>query len=697
MIASRNLSLYDKFISKKGERFLRFSLTLILTIAGFVTTSAQDKAPVKFGKITPADFNLPRTAIDSNANAVVIADIGNTSFIGNNTGFFTLVFTRYMRVKILNKNGFDIGNREISLYYSDDANLEKIYSLKCSTYNLENGAVVESKLDDKSVFQEKYNSNHRLTKFAVPALREGSIFEIQYTIRSPFDFNLRDWSFQGEYPVLWSEYEVTIPSPYNYVMAWQGDQHFDVKTARVVPTTYSIRESAAEGTYASVETRAVSIASNDINMRWVKKNVPALHEEPFTTAISNYYSHVSFQLQSFQWGPEYQKHDYSSDWPAISGLLLKREDFGEVLNAENFWMNDLVSGITDNKGTETEKANKLYAYVRNEIKLNGYTGIYSKRSLKDIFKSKSGSNAEINLLLTSLMRKAGIKSDPLVLSTRANGMVHSGYPLIQEYNYLLCVVYLLDGPVALDASDPYTGFGQIPPECYNGWGHTISVGNPKEILFSADSVTESRLTKVILFNDEKGNPNGYFESLNGTNGSYDIRESVARTGIKKYGEKIQDQLGADLEVQNFAIDSLSQLNFPVTVHYDFALKNLNSADILYLNPVIGDGYKTNPFKSAERNYPIEIPYKINETYTLTMEIPPGYQVDEVPKSARVAYNDGEGFFEYLIQSGKENLQLRVQLKLNKTFFPSEDYTSLRDFFTMIAKKESEQIVLKKVK
>ena len=38
---------------------------------------AQDKAKNTFGKVTPADFNLPANSIiDSNANAVILSDVG---------------------------------------------------------------------------------------------------------------------------------------------------------------------------------------------------------------------------------------------------------------------------------------------------------------------------------------------------------------------------------------------------------------------------------------------------------------------------------------------------------------------------------------------------------------------------------------------------------------------------------------------
>jgi len=80
-----------------------------------------------------------------------------------------------------------------------------------------------------------------------------------------------------------------------------------------------------------------------------------------------------------------------------------------------------------------------------------------------------------------------------------------------------------------------------------------------------------------------------------------------------------------------------------------------------------------------------------------MEVPEGFQVDELPKSARIRLNENDGFFEYLIQQTPQNIQMRVKLKLNKAEFSPDDYSNLRDFFAFVVNKANEQIVFRKVK
>jgi hypothetical protein len=113
--------------------------------------------------------------------------------------------------------------------------------------------------------------------------------------------------------------------------------------------------------------------------------------------------------------------------------------------------------------------------------------------------------------------------------------------------------------------------------------------------------------------------------------------------------------------------------------------------------MLGTGRRENLFKSAVRSYPVEMLHAMDETYTLTMEIPKGFVVDELPKSVKVSYNTDEGFFEYIVVKDDERVQMRSRIKLKKANFTPEDYSTLRDFFAFIVKKQGEQIVFKKKK
>ena len=197
---------------------LFFSLLLTFSVRG------QDKSPVKFGKISAEDFKTIYT-IDSNAHAVVIADIGSSEITGNLKGWFSIEFRHFKRIHILKENAFDLADVEIMLY-TEGNNEEELRTIKAHTYNFENGKIIETKLDPKkSVYTTPVDKNHLAKKFTLPAVKAGSIIEYEYTINSDFIFNMHPWTFQGDHPCLWSEYNVSMPEFYYYVQMAQDKCH----------------------------------------------------------------------------------------------------------------------------------------------------------------------------------------------------------------------------------------------------------------------------------------------------------------------------------------------------------------------------------------------------------------------------------------------------------------------------------------
>ena len=94
---------------------MRVLCLVLLVIAHSI--NAQETSPFsKFGNITVDDLQKKLYSIDSNANAIVLSDIGQASIEGNSKGWFSIVFKRHRVVHVLNKNGYDQARVEIGLY-----------------------------------------------------------------------------------------------------------------------------------------------------------------------------------------------------------------------------------------------------------------------------------------------------------------------------------------------------------------------------------------------------------------------------------------------------------------------------------------------------------------------------------------------------------------------------------------------------
>lgn len=666
------------------RKFLRGIAFLFL----ITSNSYAQSSNLKFGDIKPQDFSPKVYSIDSNANAVVLSDVGSSKYEGDTKGSFSIIFKRHTRIRILNRNAFDVATISIPLYASGSME-ERVESLEASTYNLENGSVEVSKLDKASIFKDRLNKNFTVRKFTMPNLKEGCIIEIKYSLVSPYETDLHSWQFQGEYPILWSQYNVTIPSVYDFVVLKQGYHPFKINKGEAGRETYNILVPGS----ASESNQVVNFTTNTAISTWAMENVPALKKEIFTSTLENHVSKIDFQLSKVRY-PDAPVKDIMNNWISVAEDLMKDPDFGEGLTKGNNWLNDEVKKITEGAQNNLEAAKKIYAYVRDNFTCTSHNRKYLSNPLKKIFQTKSGNVADINLLLTAMMLQKDIEAHPVMLSTRDHGKALEVYPIMDRLNYVVCQVKVDDKNYLLDASFNKLGFGKLSSDCYNGYARIIDK-MPVLINLDADSLKEEKTTNVFIINDETKGLVGSFQSSLGYEESYNLREKLVKGSKEDLFKDIKKSYGFDVEISNANIDSLKIYEEPVTVKYDFKFDA--DEDIVYLNPLFTEGYKVNPFKAAERFYPVEMPYSMNETYIFNMEVPKGYKVEEIPKSTRVKFNEDEGMFEYLISASGNYIQLRAKLKLNKATFYPDDYQSLRDFYAFVVKKESEQIVLKKIK
>ncbi len=653
---------------------------------------AQNKPIIKLPKVTIADFSITSPVIDSNANAVVLADIGSTDFEGNNNGDFTLIFKHTKRVWLRNRNAFDEATVKVQIYVGSNSALEERFEdFEATTYNLESGQIIETKLDKNSVFKDKYDRVRTIRKFTFPNIKEGSIIEYRYTIKSPFYSRLRSWHFQGDYPVLWSQYQVVIPPMFSYFPIQQGFLPYTIDSTKGIFKTYNVLVSGN----SAAASENISLSGNANFKLWALKDVPAFKKETYTSSIENYLSRIDFQLHTIKWTETSPVQKIMKDWRETAADIIKDPDYASVFADKNGWLEDDIKKNTVGL-LDFEKAKKIYSYVRDNFTCTNHdASVWLTEPLKKIYQAKKGSVTDINLLLAAMLTHEGFDVHPVMLSTRDNGRVTETTPVLNQYNYVIVRLKMDTTFYLLDASEARLGFGKLSEKCYNSSARLIDEV-PILLPLETDALKEEKNTTVFIVNDDKGDITGSFNTNLGYFESMNLREKLA---VKKEADYIKELIKgypSDIEISKVQIDSLKIYDEPISMQYDMKLK-FGDEDIVYFNPLFNEAWKKNPFTAAERLYPVEMPYKIYENYNLNMEVPKGYKVDELPKSARVKLNDNEGMFEYIAVNNNGTIQLRSKLVLEKANFLPDDYETLRNFFAYVVKKQAEQIVFKKIK
>ncbi|MEJ8803069.1 DUF3857 domain-containing protein [Pontibacter sp. H249] len=645
-----------------------FTLSFILSLCcliGFAQNPLK-----KFGKVEEAELQMKSYDQDTSAAAVILYDFGRTRFEFNQK--VQVVFERHIRIKILKKSGYDWANVSVP-YFINGTTKERVSNIKAYTFNSADGKEQKDKLETKDVFDEKQTEYRHLKKFTMPNVKEGSVLDITYTIFSDFIYTMREWEFQHSIPVIHSEYRAQIPEYFDYKFLMQGYQALD-----------DTKQNKSTGANTNVQNN---------EYYWVMKDVPALKSEKYITSLSDYQSKIEFELELVRF-PGEAARTMTGNWDEVNTKLLQNESFGTQLNRSSFFKADIATIVTENK-EPAEKMNAVYELVKKRMTWNGKYGIYTNDPIRKVYDNGTGSAAEINLLMTSMLLEAGLDAAPVLLSTRDNGQVRQGPPMITKFNYVVTHVKVGEKEYFLDATEPLLPAGMLPVRCLNGLGRIVKKTDHRWIDIKPNYNYIKLFNADLTINNQGEITGTGTESAGGYNALI-MRKSIKEEGEDKYMEKLAKEVG-NLKVGKPKIENLNNINGALNITYNITAGGSGQVnDVIYLNPMMGHGEKENPFKLKERMYPVDFGMPIDETYICRFVLPDGYDVDEAPKNIAVNLPEGQGRFVYYIEKNGNEVQIMSKISINKTIFYAPEYPYLKEFYNQIVAKHAEQLVIKKL-
>jgi hypothetical protein len=636
-----------------------------------------DEVKIKWGKVPLEDLQMTEFPADSNAAAVVLADVGEVSFIND----FNISFKRHRRIKILSEAGFHWADVEIPYYAKD--NLENVSNVRGHTFKLlPNGKVKKVKMNKKSKFDEKMDDKYRMMKFTLPDISPGCIIEYSYHKYSKYPTFLEDWSFQTTEPVRWSEFIANIPSILEYVIVKRGIEPYNLESRKVLPWTPSLAY------YQSARLYSLKI----MNHRWATKDVPAIRNEPYMTTPKDYMTRIKFQLSQISW-PGTTPQNFMKTWDELTEDLLNSANFGQQLDQHNI-LREKAASIVSGQNTPLQKIGALYDFVRTTMHWNGDYRIFTDKNLDRALQDQEGSKAEISLMLTSMLRSVGIDAFPFLSSTRTNGKILKNYPLLTQFDLVSSYVRTGSQSFILDATDPYRPYDLPPINALNGSGWIVDKEKKAWKKIPEPDISENLCTlKAVL--SEDGGVEGEVEMGKTGYQGLSARRSIHEEGVEDY---IQEELINDLsesDVDSFLLCNKDSLDAMLKIKVFFKSGDYAqiAGDYFYFNPVLFNRVKENPFKLSARTFPVDFAYKFKEMYTASIQVPRGYSIQEVPEKVRIYLPGNGGRFSRTVSVDGNQLVARYLLKIDKVIFEPEDYKSLREFFDRIVEAEADQVVL----
>jgi hypothetical protein len=120
-----------------------------------------------------------------------------------------------------------------------------------------------------------------------------------------------------------------------------------------------------------------------------------------------------------------------------------------------------------------------------------------------------------------------------------------------------------------------------------------------------------------------------------------------------------------------------------------------AGNVIYFNPLFGEEEKENLFKLEARKYPVDFGKPMEKIIMCKVALPDGYTVDEIPKPKIIMLPNRSGKYTYTATLTGNTLSIVSVMQINKSLFLQDEYVNLREFYSQLIAKQSEQIVLTK--
>ncbi|MBF0596443.1 DUF3857 domain-containing protein [Faecalibacter rhinopitheci] len=615
---------------------------IILFILGLISTPLLAQKSINgFPKLTEEKLTLNEVSFEKDADAVILDEEG---FIEISNGGY--IKTVKKRIKILTEKGINQANVEL-VYYAKN-NHENISGIKAQTINLENGKYVSYPVDDKEIFYVNINEYYKAARFPLPNVKIGSILEYQYTIYSKSLYLIEAWDFQNELPTLKSKFNLKINAGLDFTNLLIGK-------------------------------RISSKYKNKKNLEsWELNNIPSIKEIKYVHNVKNAAEKMRLQLAGYDSGNGYVST--ISKWKELKDELVKQNESSYNLQAVKKYAETIPNGKTDSETFEN-----VLQYFKKDFNWNGFHGIYANMSQKNILETKRANVAELNCLLSSILKQKGISSNLILLSSRANGKLITSFPYLAQFDYLVNQINLRDGSnyIVNAAELPDDEYKFAPLNLFNDYGFDISSKEDRfiqvnQFLSRVETTFQYSFPKDQIVENRKDLFDGYF--YNNKRETKNILAQFIDTPLHVIKEE-KEGSAAYLN-KNYFIRNKAQMTF-------------DRNEFITLENPLNALIQSYQFEEKERfeNIEFDFPYYIK--VLVDVEIPEGYEVIDLKEFKAIKKSSDELVYSQTYGMKGNNLQVLYELYLGQANYNASEYDFLKTFFESIQKESVKSILLKK--
>jgi hypothetical protein len=635
------------------------SLSLLITILISCTKKSNWDTELNWERL---DINsLPSSEQYPNSGAIVLHDEAKIETFGEEEDGWSL-YSRHRIVKIFDVKGHQYANMAIP--YSPRNEIEDLQARTISPKG--KITVVKAKnIYDISLYPNyMLYSDQRSKLFTFPAIENGSIIEYKYNIRYESHSFGNSWSFQDNVPVLYSRFEINIPSKTEPVYKISG---IDIEPI--------------------IKKAPIGFKSKYV---WEAKNLPAL--EPEIGMPVRKHAIARLKIAS----------NYMKSWNEVGDWYRNLSQPQMTVSEE---LKKLVVKLIHGKVEDKEKLKAIYNWIIENIRYISVSigiGSYQPHPASEVYQNRYGDCKDMTNLLCTMAKEANIDVYPAIISTWQNGYADTSIISVSQFNHVIAYFPVsAESSIWMDATDRVCAFDALP--WYDQKRLVLAVMDDSSTFILTPGVNHlsNRIKtdwQIDLQPDGSANIKGV-ERIWGAQAN-DLRFELlmqSEKNRKNWMEKKVAEKCVFTKLDTMSIGGDTPIKDPLIVNYSFSTErfmNKVNEDLVFCPGDISTLHFLDYFMEENRTFPIQFKYGMQQQVNLTVQIPDNWQITTRNEDKTLRSDYGEASWRWYTNGNKFHIQ--NLFILNGDDIEPSNYSKFKSFLKEVKLQELKLVVLNKL-
>jgi hypothetical protein len=517
----------------------------------------------------------------------------------------------------------------------------------------------------------------------IPAADPGNVVGYEVEIEQKPHVLQDWWSFQRRIPVREARYSLQLPAGWEYKATW-------INHSEIAPTP-----------------------SGTNQWQWVVTEVPAIKEEddmpPWRGVAAQMF--VSLLPPGGSGKKGFETWAELARWETT--LAQGRRDSSPEIKRK-------VAELTASAPTTLAKMQAIAAFVQKDIRYVAIElgiGGLQPHPARDIYSNHYGDCKDKATLMSAMLKEIGVESYYLDINTTRGGVTATTPAQPFWFNHEILGIRLpgdLNDPslmaiynhpklgriLVFDPTNEVTPFGQLQGQLQDNYGLLVTEEGGE--LISSPQLPPAasgnrRMAKLKLSADGtlRGEVTEIRQGDNAARQRYALRSATKDSDRIKPIESILSRSLGTYQITSATVGNLSVYDQPFQYTYSFVADKYakNAGNMLLLRPrVLGNWSSDILEKKEPRKYPVEFDGPVKNVDSYLIEVPPGYELDELPPPSDVEYSFGS-YHSKSEWKGNALLYTR-SFEIKELSVPVDKLDQLKKFYRVIATDERNTAVLK---